>query len=234
VAFEAVIFDLDGTLFDHEGAARAGVAGWLKHIGVRSSEPAVAAWFDAEQRHIAAWHRGEVDWQGQRRARIRQMLDWLSRDSLDVAAIDASFAIYLELYQEAWRAFDDAGPAVDALRDAGLTVAVLTNGADDQQRAKLATIGLAERSGPLFSSDAIGFAKPDPRAYHHVCERLMVVPSRVVHVGDRYDVDVLAARTAGLHAVHLDRTSAGPHDETARIQTLRDLPDLLRNRVSCG
>jgi len=155
------------------------------------------------------------------------------RDSHD-AAIDASFAIYLKLYQAAWRAFEDARPALDALQDAGLTVAVLTNGADEQQRAKLATIGLGERAGPLFSSDAIGFAKPDPRAYHHVCEQLMTVPSRVVHVGDRYDLDVLAARTAGLHAIHLDRTNAGPQDETAQIQNLRDLPDLLRDNLASG
>ncbi|MGK5683816.1 HAD hydrolase-like protein [Actinoplanes sp. URMC 104] len=37
------------------------------------------------------------------------------------------------------------------------------------------------------------------------CRRWGLPPVRVPHVGDRYDLDVEAARNAGLRAVHLDR-----------------------------
>jgi putative hydrolase of the HAD superfamily len=107
---------------------------------------------------------------------------------------------------------------------AHLQIAVLTNGADYQQRAKLAACGLSELVGPVFSSDVIGFAKPDPRAYRHVCEQLRVNPSHVVHVGDRYDLDVVAARAAGLNAIYLDRLDIGPEDEASRICSLVELP----------
>jgi FMN phosphatase YigB (HAD superfamily) len=33
MAVDAVVFDLDETLFDHRGAARDGVAAWLSNLG---------------------------------------------------------------------------------------------------------------------------------------------------------------------------------------------------------
>lgn len=81
----------------------------------------------------------------------------------------------------------------------------------------------------MFSSDAIGFAKPDPRAYHHVCSQLNRLPSAVLHVGDRHDLDVVAARAAGLGAVHLDREDHGPHDEPDRITSLNKLPRFIQS-----
>jgi putative hydrolase of the HAD superfamily len=96
---EAVIFDLDGTLFDHRSAAHDGVLAWLAHLGARPTQAAVAAWFAAEERRVAAWHRGELDWRGQRRARIRDMTEVLGYECGDDDAVDASFAIYLAAYE---------------------------------------------------------------------------------------------------------------------------------------
>jgi putative hydrolase of the HAD superfamily len=41
-----------------------------------------------------------------------------------------------------------------------------------------------------------------------------------VSIGDDYEADILGARQAGLHAVHLDREGIGPSDETYRIASL--------------
>lgn len=152
------------------------------------------------------------------------MLWKLGYESGDDHAVDASFAIYLDRYERAWRAFEDVMPAVEAVATAGLGIAVLTNGADYQQHAKVAASGLTEKVGPVFSSDAIGFAKPDPRAYHHVCELLELDPECVLHVGDRYDLDVLAARAAGLNAVHLDRMEKAWATATKRSPTYASCP----------
>ncbi|WP_209307684.1 hypothetical protein [Geodermatophilus sp. DF01-2] len=59
-----------------------------------------------------------------------------------------------------------------------------------------------------------------------------MTPAEVLHVGDLYDLGVLAARAAGLHALHLDRQDGGPHDEPCRITTLRDLGRVVQSLTS--
>ncbi|HEY0240357.1 MAG TPA: HAD family hydrolase [Friedmanniella sp.] len=81
------------------------------------------------------------------------------------------------------------------------------------------------------TSEELGVAKPAPSSYLQTCERLRADPATTLHVGDRYDVDVAGARSAGLQALHLDRSHK--HKETAehRITSLEELPGRLRRRA---
>ncbi|WP_306209772.1 HAD family hydrolase [Actinoplanes sp. RD1] len=215
-----VLLDLDGTLFDHDAAADAGVRAWLPTRGLDATDEAVARWRALEEPHLAAWRAGTVTYAEQRRRRLR---DFLAISGTD-AELDAVFAGYLRHYEAAWFAYDDAVPALTALAAAGVATAVLTNGSAVQQRKKLTRTGLAGLVGPVFTVDDLGVAKPDPAAFRRACERWGRPADRVVSVGDNYALDVLGARAAGLRAIHLDRLARGPYDETHRITTLRDLP----------
>lgn len=223
----AVIFDLDDTLFDHRGAATSGVPAWLADIGVEPSDELVSLWFAAEQRHLVAWHRGEITFAEQRRQRLREILPQIGRTAHDDAELDQMFADYLVHYEAAWRRFDDVETALEIVASAGLSSAVLTNGAEHQQTYKIEAIGLSDKVGRVFCCDQLGFAKPDQRAYQQVCRSLGITCDQALHVGDRYDLDVVAARAAGLHAVFLDRENRGPYDEPERITSLTQLDGLL-------
>ncbi|GAA2424843.1 HAD family phosphatase [Actinomadura vinacea] len=52
----------------------------------------------------------------------------------------------------------------------------------------------------LFSAD-LGMAKPDPRIYQELCERLGAAPSDVLFIDDRTD-NVEAARRFGIETIH--------------------------------
>ena len=137
------------------------------------------------------------------------------------------FAGYLHSYEESWQAFDDARPALDALVGAGLVVAVLTNGTAAQQRSKVDRIGLAALLATVVSSEELGAAKPAPEAFLAACARIGSRPSRTLHVGDRQDLDVVAARAAGLLALHLDRFGREDEPPQGRISTLSELAQRL-------
>lgn len=219
----AVLFDLDGTLIDHDAAAAAALRAWLPSYGLSPGEieALIPVWSVLEQRHYPAWRAGQITFQEQRRRRIADFLTVIGQPA-PASRLDAIFAGYLTRYEAAWTPFRDAAPALRRVRAAGLRTGLLTNGDQEQQTAKLAASGLAELCGPVFASSDLPAAKPDRRAYLEACRRLHHSPDQVLMVGDNYDLDVVAARSAGLTAIHLDRYGNQAH-ASDRISTLHDL-----------
>ena len=155
----AVVFDVDGTLVDHAGSVESALGAWLPGLGVKSTPELLDAWLALEEVHIRDWRSGRISWQEQRRRRLRGFLPTLGRSAGTPQDLDRVFAGYLEHYEASWRAFPDAVPAVCALAELGLRLAVLSNGARDQQRAKLAAVGRDALVGPGRPADDRGVAR---------------------------------------------------------------------------
>jgi len=221
----AVLFDLDDTLVDQRGAMTDALRAWLPSLGADFSPELAALWEAAQERHLKAWRERRVTFREQRRRRLRDFLPAIGAPYAE-GDLDDVFEGYLRAYESSWRAFPDAQPALTALADAGIPVAVLTNGTIEQQTDKLRRTGLTGH-GPLFTPEDLGVAKPDPAAFGLACERWGHPPATVLSIGDRHDLDVRPARAAGLQALHLDRANRGPHDEPHRLTDLGQLPALL-------
>lgn len=205
---KAVVFDLDNTLFDHTGSAERALRGWVTELGVPPTDELVAQWFVIEDLVYPAWLAGELTHQGQRRERMRRFLPLLAHEVPGTdAGLDEVFEGYLRLYRDNWVAYPDARAALEVARSNGWRIGVLTNGSTQQQNAKLRAIGLAELVDAVCTSESLGVSKPDPLAYHRACEELGVEPGDALMIGDNLELDVLAARAAGLTALHLDRAA---------------------------
>lgn len=50
--------------------------------------------------------------------------------------------------------------------------------------------------------------------YHKMCQALDVPPEQVLHVGDNWQFDFVAARETGIHALHLDRKGENNHQSS--------------------
>jgi putative hydrolase of the HAD superfamily len=230
----AVLFDLDGTLMDHDAARSAGLRAhlgdWLPDLQADELAPLELEWQRLEALHYDEYARGECTFTEQRRRRVRGIRAVLEREPAEELTADAWFARYLRHYRAAWRAFDDALPALSALERAQPSIAlgVVTNGEGEPQRAKLAAIGLGERFPVIVASGEAGVAKPEAEIFELACERLEVEPAQAAHVGDRLDLDAEGAAAAGLCGVWLDRlgtVSCPAHIE--RISALSELPAVL-------
>jgi putative hydrolase of the HAD superfamily len=219
-----VLFDLDGTLLDHERAVAGGLVSWLSTYGVSTEEinELVPAWFEAEARHYPAWSSGEISVREQRRRRLRDFLPLIG-ESPPEDALDSAYDEFLRAYAQNWIAFDDALPALQRISEAGIKIGVLTNGLQATQSAKLEATGLRDACGEVFASSELPAAKPDPRSYLTACQRLGIPASHTLMVGGSYDLDVLGARAAGLNAIHLDRQGTESRPESSRISTLGEL-----------
>ena len=89
---------------------------------------------------------------------------------------------------------------LQALRDAGLTLACLTNKPTVMARPLLAQKGLDGFFAQVFGGDAFARKKPDPLPLWETCKALGTVPARTLVVGDSSN-DAAAARAAGCPVV---------------------------------
>ncbi|MEY9873742.1 putative hydrolase of the HAD superfamily [Streptacidiphilus sp. MAP12-33] len=222
-----VLWDIDDTLFDYSGAERAGILAHLTNLGLlgefASPEQAHALWSADVEAVYERFLAGELGFQEQRRVRVEAFLGRIGRATRDP---DAWFAGYLDAFTRHRRVFDDVIPALDALP--GYRHGLLSNSSSRYQEDKLAAIGLRDRFSSLVCSDEIGHAKPAAQAFWAGCAALGLPPAQVVYVGDKLTTDARGALAAGLRAVWLDRRGLGGGDGVHRIDTLADLPELLR------
>jgi putative hydrolase of the HAD superfamily len=78
----------------------------------------------------------------------------------------------------------------------------------------------------VIDSHVVGVAKPDPRIFELALERLGVGPDVCVYAGDLIGADVVGARAAGMHPVHIDPYAECPqrhdHDHATGPSGLAD------------
>jgi putative hydrolase of the HAD superfamily len=228
-----VLFDVDGTLVDHDGAAAAGVEQWLMTMGWADAgniAGLVSDWDAIAERNFPAYRARLTTFQGQRRLRLREFLPLVGIDASTWSdeRLDDVFNTYLISYEGAWRSFPDAAPCLGALRRAA-QIAVLSNGNQKQQEEKVLRTGLGRYIDVVLTSDLIGVAKPDPRAFELACGRLGVPPHAAIYIGDRLEVDALAATAAGLRGIWLNRTGGAVPPGVEAVGNLTDLPSLLED-----
>ena len=126
---------------------------------------------------------------------------------------------YLAVYRSNWQAYPDALPSLQEALGRGLKVGILTNGAEEMQRAKLERTGLWLDGMIMCATVELGAPKPQPESYRAALEKIGTPAEHTVMIGDSWENDVAGARRAGLHAVHLDRTG----DTGASISSLDEL-----------
>jgi len=123
---------------------------------------------------------------------------------------------------------DGVVETVDALRDAGFRLVIVTKGDLVHQETKVAGSGLADK----FDGVEI-VSEKDPPTYGRVLSRYGVAAERFVMVGNSVRSDVLPVLAVGARAVHIPSAVTWVHeiaDHDGSVPTLasiRELPDWL-------
>lgn len=118
-----------------------------------------------------------------------------------------------------------------ALSDAGIRLGVVSSKKAETVRQGLRVVGLADHIEVLAGMDETPRHKPDPQPLLFAAEKLGAQPSDCVYIGDA-DVDVLAARAAGMYAVAVT-WGAGTvevlrgSEPDAVVESVEELRDLL-------
>jgi putative hydrolase of the HAD superfamily len=232
---DAVFIDLDSTILNEgyvpiaSAAACAELA--LAHPDIDA--PALAhanleVWLSYWPEIEHDWTLGELETDALRDEVWRRTLARFGIE--DEAMVAEVSAIHQAHELDSYRAFDDVVPFLDALRAAGIRVAVLTNGASDLQRVKLDVLGITDRVDALIVSGEHGAAKPDPAIFAHALDAVGADASRAAHIGDSLRADVGGALASGVTAIWLNRDladrPAGASEPDIEVQSLSELASL--------
>jgi putative hydrolase of the HAD superfamily len=124
-------------------------------------------------------------------------------------------------------AYPDAVPALEALRERGLALVVVSNW-DISLGEVLERCGLAPLLDGAISSAETGHRKPDPGIFGPALELAGCAAEEALHVGDTEAEDVEGARAAGIRALLIDRGGEpGPAGAGGRIASLTEIVEHL-------
>lgn len=221
-----LLFDVDDTLIDYSATARTGILRQLAAEGIldrfESPDAAAALWLAIEEDEFPRFLTGELTFAGQQDARVRRFLDRLGLMTEDTQAWFARYAAHRDT---AWAAFPDVAPMLRRF-DGRAPLGVVSNASLPYQTWKLRTVGVLHHFGDaIVCALEFGSAKPDPAIFHAGCDLLGLPPEQVAYVGDRYELDAVGARDAGLRAFWLDRGGRGGMVDTG-ITVIRSLAEL--------
>ena len=116
-------------------------------------------------------------------------------------------------------------------------LALLTNGAPDLQREKIAASGLE----PFFSAIAVsgehGIGKPRKEIFQRLLDELEVAPTEALMVGNSLERDIAGAENAGIRSVWIRVPGSEEHAEVVphhTITALGEIPAILEQLASAA
>jgi putative hydrolase of the HAD superfamily len=218
--FKAVVFDVDYTIarpgpdLGPEGYVRLGARHGLE-LDASRYEQARRDALTTLKRHPELDHDEEI-W-----------VLFTERIIIGMGGTGDTYAAALEM-ERSWvhahhfEIYDDALPTLQAVRDRGLKIGMLSNSARDLD-AFVAHHGLI--ADAVLTSGSHGKTKPHATIFKRILELLDVDPEDALMVGDTIEDDIEGARAVGMRAVLLDRE--GRYRDVEKLDDLRALPSLL-------
>jgi putative hydrolase of the HAD superfamily len=220
---QAVIFDFYDTLARIEAPIiEAGRRELARRVGVLP-EQFQPLW---RENRVARMLGTAGDMESQLRAMLVQL-------GIEPAPAELAALAFLEFrsWAEGVRLYPDTQPGLQALRQRGLKLGILSN-CSIQAGAVVHALEVSTLVDAVVLSCDVGLAKPDPAIYRQICAALEVAPTEAVFVGDGAGGELEAAAALGLLAIKIRRPDQhAPEDHAVqaahRIESLEELRELV-------
>ncbi|MBT5266495.1 MAG: HAD family hydrolase [Rhodospirillaceae bacterium] len=216
---KAILFDLDDTLISTHMSPRqvwrdtiepiltAETSEALDDIAEAIVRSAKQFWSDPERHKV-----GRMDLIAARKTIVADALHGWAFFSDDV--ISALAHGHATMQHDRTALYPDAIETLTALRDEGVALALVTNGAAPIQRRKVERFALAPRFDHIQIEGEAGVGKPEPAAYRKALSALRAEPEETWMVGDNLEWEVAAPQRLGIHGIWRDPAGIGELPDT--------------------
>ncbi|SDF16544.1 putative hydrolase of the HAD superfamily [Halorubrum xinjiangense] len=213
MSYEAVLFDLDNTLYPYAPCNEAGKRAALDALRERGYELDRAAFDElyATGRRETKRETGGTAASHSRHVYFKRGL-YRQAGEPDVAGALAAGDAYWNGFLAAMSLCDGVEAVFDALDAAGVDVAVVTNLTTRVQLRKLVRLGVDDRIDLLVTSEEVGREKPSALPFATALAELDRRPSEALAVGDNVETDVAGANAVGLDSALFVADGDAPAD----------------------
>lgn len=195
--FDAVMFDMDGTL-------------------VNSKIAIVQSYHDATTKIMGeAYPVEEEDIDRIIQLRGQETFPMIAKGDADIAEqLRVEFGKAYAIHQSEIPLFDSVVPMLDAMKEGGIRLGIATSKARERFEVDMDRSGIRDYFELTITGDDVANAKPHPEPITMGIEQMGLDPKRVLYIGDGPN-DVIAAREAGAHQAGVE---FGFHPEECRAE----------------
>lgn len=193
--YDAILFDADGTLLDFQRSEAAALGDVLNQFGVPDT-PKVRVFYHTYNEKL--WHdfeAGKFPKQHIFDVRFDALLRYCGMNG-DGKAMEAH---YRDGLNRGTHLIDHALTMCRALAKK-LDLYIVSNGVAQTQELRLMQSGLRPYFQAVFTSETVGYQKPQTEFFDIVLKEIPYVKERLLLVGDSLHSDILGANRAGIDA----------------------------------
>ena len=216
---KAVVFDMDGVIFDSEKLYRKH---WMitgKEYGIPEAEMAelcnliAGATKDKNAKLMKSRYGEDFDYESFRNATMTRMDAEIARDGLELKPGVRELFSYL--------------------KEKGYLIGLATSTWEERAKPNLEAAGILEYFDKIVYGGVVPHGKPAPDIYLKACEELNVLPKEAIGVEDSYN-GIRSAHAAGMKAIMIpDLLQPTPEIlelTEQKLDSLLDLKNFLENQ----
>jgi len=226
--YSILLFDADDTLFDYKKAELAALHNTFKKFHLPLDDDILALYKQINQQLWDAFEKGEVTKEKLKLQRFAQLFE-----ALQIFCDVESFSnAYLTELGKGTYLLDNAYKVCEYLA-AKYHLAIVSNGIHNVQTARFEASEIKPFFNELFTSEAIGYQKPEKEFFSTVFKKMNITESmkkEVLLIGDSLSADIKGGMNIGIDTCWFNinnEYNTLPLAPTYEIKQLSDLQKIL-------
>ena len=196
LAFDILLWDVDGTLLDFHAAENIGIHSLFVDFGLGECTDEMIALYSAINANY--WKKLETGEMSRAEILVKRFESFFNQIGLGPVDCEAFDAAYQKRLGEMVIFRDKSYDLVKSLKGT-IPQYAASNGTTVAQTGKLTKSGLINLLDGVFLSEQLGAAKPSAEFFEQVFKQIGAVNrERVLIVGDSLSSDILGAKNAGI------------------------------------